>query len=98
MAAVEQDYLLNWTRRILYAAACNHVEGLFNETKWGHTDVYLMNKAWLLSSLELLLVLNYMSFLQSAHWNKYKPMTNKATNVNEQLWAKTWNKTLLEIA
>lgn len=97
-AAVEQDYLPNWTRRILYAAACNHVEGLFNETKWGHTDVYLTSKAWPLSSLELLLVLNYMSFLQFARWNKYETMTNKVTNVNEQLWAKIWNETLPEIA
>jgi len=25
-------------------------------------------------------------------------MTNTVTDVNEQLWAKFWNKTLLEIA
>lgn len=74
------------------------VEGLFNETKWGHTDVYPTAKAWLPSSLELLLVQSYMSFLQFACWNKHKNMTNQVTNANEQLWAKFWNKTLSEIA
>lgn len=97
MAAVEQDLRPNNTEGTWLPLLAT-MEGLSSETKWGHTDVYPTAKAWLLSSLKLLLVQNYMSFLQPARWNKHKNMTNQVINENEQLWGKFWNKTLPEIA